>query len=91
MAIFAIISQDNPNSGKLPGAITTIYKDDCLEVGPGEWLIADTSTCVEVSNKLGITDGSNGAAIILEVANYYGRANTNIWAWIKTKWEAKNG
>jgi hypothetical protein len=91
MAIFAIISQPNLNSAKLPGAIARAYKDDHLQLADGSWLAADSGTVKEVSDKLGVTDGSNGAAVIVEVSSYYGRAGNNIWAWVKNKWEASSG
>ncbi len=91
MSIFAIILQPNPNSGNLPGVIAREYKEDHLQLGQNEWLVADSGTSKEVSDKLGITDGKNGAAVVLEVSSYYGRANNNIWSWIKNKWESKVG
>ncbi len=42
----------------------------------------------EVSDTLGITDGAAGAALVFEVASYFGRANPNIWSWIKDNWDA---
>ena len=45
-------------------------------------------TAQELSATLGVTSGTNGAALILEVASYFGRANPNIWSWVKAKMEA---
>jgi hypothetical protein len=91
MSIFAIISQSGGQPAQLESAIAQAYKDDFLAIGPGNWLIASEGTAKEVSDKLGISTGKVGSALVIEFAAYYGRANTNIWAWIKNKWEAKSG
>ncbi|WP_166141486.1 hypothetical protein [Methylosinus sp. RM1] len=88
MAVFAIIAQKNANAENLPSAIATQFPDDHLQLGNGVWLVAAKRTAKEVSDTLGVTDGSNGNAVIIEASTYYGRAGNNIWAWIKDKWEA---
>lgn len=42
-------------------------------------------TTQEISDALGITDGSNGAGVVVKVENYYGRANPSLWEWINAK------
>ena len=92
MAIFTIIAQAGDNSEKLAPAIIAQFPSDNLYVAPGPtWLVAFKGTAEELSAKLGITDGTGGAAIVLQVASYFGRTNPAIWTWIKTKWEATSG
>lgn len=88
MAIFAIIAQPGANAEKLPGAIARAYPSANLQLHEKAWLVAAKGTSKEVSDNLGVTDGSNGSAVILETQSYFGRANPNIWSWIKTQWEA---
>ena len=61
-----------------------------LDGGAG-WLISAKATAKDVSDKLQITDGTSGAALIIEMASYFGRANRAIWTWIKNNLEAKDG
>jgi hypothetical protein len=94
MAVFTVIAQ--PQAGAdaalLPNAIQSQFADNFLLIVPNHvWLVAHVGTVQDLSTKLGITDGANGAALVLEVASYFGRANPNIWTWIKTKWEATSG
>jgi hypothetical protein len=93
MAVFAVIAQ--PQAGedpaKLPQAVQALFADNSLLIGAGSWLIAHVGTVQDLSGKLGITDGASGAALVFEVGSYFGRANPNIWTWIKTKWEATSG
>lgn len=90
MAIFAIIPQPNPNHNtQLPIAIATNYPDKwaALDAGAG-WLISAKGTPQEISEKLGITAGTSGSAVVIEIASYFGRANPSIWSWIRTNWES---
>jgi len=88
MAIFAIIPQPNANSAKLAGAVEAQFKDYNYPIDGGHgWLVAAKKTTKDVCDVLGVTDGSNGAALVFEVASYFGRANPNVWSWIKLHWE----
>jgi hypothetical protein len=89
MTIFAIIGQPHVNAEQLPGAIARVFPDAQIPIADKVWLVAGTGTAKDISDKIGITpDGAVGAAVVVEVASYYGRASTNTWAWIKAKWEA---
>jgi len=88
MAIFAIIAQPSPNSARLPGAVTSIFPENHLQIAEGVWLVAAKITAKEVSDKMGITDGKNGSAVVVEIAGYFGRADPTIWSWIKSRLDA---
>ncbi|MFI5399296.1 MAG: hypothetical protein ACHQ9S_27520 [Candidatus Binatia bacterium] len=81
--IFAVIAADNPVA--LGTAIPKTYPSDYFKVAEGQWLVVDKGTAQEVSNKLGITDGANGGALVVAVSGYYGRKAANLWEWIKVK------
>lgn len=56
------------------------------------WLIAYSGTSVELSNHIGLTgqpEGSPnlGSAIIVPFSSYYGRGPTEMWEWLKTRFE----
>lgn len=87
MTIFAIIQQPNQNTVNLEPAIKQVYAESNYPLGNGVWLVADKTTAKDVSDKLSITGGENGAAVVIEVGSYFGRANPAIWSWIKAKWE----
>lgn len=74
---------------KMDAAIKKQYPGDHLKLQTDEWLLADSATAKDVSDKIGATDGSSGSAIIFKMDSYYGRAATDIWDWVKTKSEAK--
>lgn len=88
MAIFAVIQQPGPTPERLLPAISKAYADGHYPVAPGVWLVSDSGTAVDVSNRIGITPETDaGSAMVLEVGSYYGRANPAIWSWIKANWE----
>lgn len=81
-AIFAVT-----HSEPLEAKIKELYPELAYEVYPGQWLLVapSTTTTVELSNQLGITDGSVSGAIVVSVSSYYGRAGVGIWEWITAK------
>ncbi|WJI78957.1 MULTISPECIES: hypothetical protein [unclassified Mesorhizobium] len=93
MAIFLIVPQPHTSGHKLGPAIAANFPNAnyALE-GEAGWLVSANLSVMDLSGRLGITDGSNGAAVIVEAASYYGRANPNTWSWIKANWDStKNG
>lgn len=83
MIIFAVLTpSDNP---QLEAAMASLFPDNYLKVGPGQYLVAGKGTAADISNVLGITDGKNGSGIVLSTSSYYGRAGNNIWEWMKVK------
>lgn len=87
MAIFAIIKQPGPNGERLENAIHAAFPSTVYNLSASSWLVAASGTAKDVSDKIGITGGESGSAIVTETASYYGRANPAIWTWIKTNWE----
>lgn len=83
-SIFVIFAVDKPDV--LRSKINTTFPGDFLEVTTGQWIIAAEGSPIEVSEKLEITAGASGGAIVASIANYYGRKNPSIWEWIKSKW-----
>jgi hypothetical protein len=83
MALFAILAvSDDP---RIAAAMVSVYPNDYLKVGPGQYFVSAKGTAADVSNALGITKGINGLGIVVTIANYYGHAGTNIWEWLKVK------
>jgi hypothetical protein len=89
MSIFVIFRVTDP--AKLKAAIAANFENEHLELGNNEWLVSSNMTPQGISDKLGITDASNGVAIVFGMSGYFGRAPTNIWDWIKSKAEQANG
>lgn len=54
-------------------------------------LVRDKGTTIEVSNKVGITtpdrSTKTGSAMVTSVGSYYGRGQTDMWEWLRTRFE----
>jgi|LauGreDrversion4_2_1035121.scaffolds.fasta_scaffold456299_2 hypothetical protein len=94
MPIYVVIRQASTDTNALRAALQKAYPEDLYALSDDAWLVSDSTTAVDVSNKIGITgpktEGLSPAplsAMVLETASYYGRANPAIWSWIKAKWE----
>lgn len=86
MNIYVIIPTQ-PTHTKLDELIKKEFEGYNYHLPQGEWLVAFNGTSRELSDKLGISDGSNGSAIIVGISGYYGRASTDLWEWIRVKSE----
>lgn len=88
MTIYAIILEPNVNNHLLGPAIAALFPSNHYAMaGNYAWLVSSNKTVKQVSDEIGLTNGEHGAGVIVEVASYFGRANPNIWNWIKINWE----
>ena len=59
------------------------------------WLIDFKGTTVEVSARIGVTAAPGadkpklGSALVTSVGNYYGLGSTDMWEWLKTRFEQR--
>ena len=88
MNLFAVLNTDTITAENINAKIEELFPVDSLRIGNQQWLIASSGTAKELSDKLGITDGKTGVAVVLSINGYYGHAPTNIWEWILAKLEA---
>lgn len=84
--LFAVVAPaDNPATA-LGQRIIATFPDTSLQVSAFHWLIvAGGTTAQEVATKLGIADGSTGSGIVYTTSGYWGRANPQVWEWIRAK------
>ena len=71
MTVFAILNASQPE--KIAEALQNGFPENHLPLSSREWLVsANGVTAKDISDKLGITDGSNGSAIVITTSGYYG-------------------
>jgi hypothetical protein len=87
MTIYVAIAVPPKNIEKLEASIVRTYEKTHLKLSDDSWLISGTGTAQEISEALNIGGGENGSAIVFSISNYFGRANPNVWAWIKSRLE----
>jgi hypothetical protein len=88
MAVFMVLPR--APTPKLDAAIQASFPDDSFQLSGNQWMVSFRGTAVALSEKLGITDGANGSAVIAQIGSYYGRAPRDVWDWIKQKLESPN-
>lgn len=54
----------------------------CFCLQNGDWLVSYEGTSRQLSDDLGITDGTNGSGLVLNFSGYWGRTTTDVWEWI---------
>lgn len=85
MAIFLVLPASNPAAVK-----AELQKNgmEFIDLPAHGHFVSFRGTSEELSNALGITDGKSGTGVVTLVTSYYGRLPTNIWDWVKSRWEA---
>lgn len=85
--LFALFAVSSPQ--KIADRLTLTSKIPIRSMktsGDSWFLIAPASTTtIELSGDLGITDGTNGSGILVRAENYYGRTNKDVWEWVAAK------
>lgn len=87
MAIFLIVPISNPTG--VEQAITEqqkLGKLDFTKLPSSGFFVSFSGTSQELSNLVGISEGTSGTGVVVAVSSYFGRAPTNIWDWVKSRW-----
>lgn len=82
--LFAVMA--DPANEKLSAALQRDFPENHILIRPGQWFVVASGTAKEISDKLGVTPGSEaGTAVIVTASGYYGRASSQIWEWVAAK------
>ena len=81
MANFIVIplSQDKETLNNL---ISEKFGNACFCLPNGDWLVSYVGTSKQLSDELGLSDGSNGSSMVVNFSGYWGYANNEIWEWL---------
>lgn len=86
MAVFLIVPTSH--EAALAAAITAKLPGKYHMLPKGEYLASFVGTSKELSDLLGVTDGTGGLAVIASISGYNGRAPNDIWEWITQNWKS---
>jgi hypothetical protein len=87
MAIFVIVPISNAlGIEKSLEELKTAQKLDFMKLPTSGYVVSFSGTAQELSNVSGISEGTSGTGLVTAASSYYGRAPTNIWDWIKSRW-----
>jgi hypothetical protein len=94
MQIHLVIGLNGPDSiARLNTNVEQTYPNRFRKLNDRPaWLVSDDAPARSVSEKLGINAGEGGiSALVTSVGDYFGRAEPELWSWIKLQWEAPDG
>ena len=82
--LFAVMA--DPANSILPTVLSEVFPEDHIQIRAGQWFVVGAGTAKDISDKLKITPGTEaGAAVIVAVSGYYGRASSQVWEWVAAK------
>ena len=87
MAIYAILAAGGNDA--LRDRIESLFPDDSYTVADAQWLISADLTTNQLAEKLEISGGRIGSALVLRVTTYYGWHDPEIWDWLELKTKAE--
>jgi hypothetical protein len=87
MGLFVVTAP--ATNAKIGPAIEAHFPDQHIQAWQGHWFISAQGTAKEIATKLDIPEGGVGTAIVVSVTNYWGRANPDVWEWVKSRQENK--
>jgi hypothetical protein len=73
----------------IEGAVKSAFKDECLKLDSGSWLVSANGTQQEVVEKIGVTEQGGPSVIAFATSGYWGRAPAPVSDWLKAKLETK--
>lgn len=94
MPIFLVTPLQN-NHGAIQSVLESVFepKDRYQLPNNAGWLLRNQGTTIEVSNMLGVTgqkqgeQSTTGPTLITSFGSYYGRGPSDMWEWLKTRFE----
>jgi hypothetical protein len=91
MSLFVVLS--NTDNTKIEGAIKEKFPNAYYNISSHQWVVSAEGPAKQVAEKLGITDKEigSGPALIFAVSGYWGWWKTDVWEWMKAKWEKVDG
>jgi hypothetical protein len=81
MANFIVIPLPTGNQ-ILNELIPERFGKDSFALENGDWLVSFSGTSKQLSEEIGVSDGANGGAVVLNFSGYWGYATNDIWEWI---------
>jgi hypothetical protein len=86
LAEFQQANFPTPPDAQIKQALEAKLPGKYYQMPKGEFVVSFTGTSKDLSDALGITDGTAGTAMVASISGYYGRAPNDLWEWIKQHW-----
>ena len=91
MGIFTVTARED-SSSQLEAVIKAKFPNDYYQIMPHQWFISTEGTAIKLAETLGVLEETGpGSALVLTISSYHGRWTTDLWDWLKAKWEQSSG
>jgi len=89
MGIFAVTAP--LSNTKIAPAIDAAFPGQNIKAWQGHWFVSASGTAKETADKIeaNAEGGTVGTIIVVSLINYWGRANPEVWEWLKSRLENK--
>jgi len=87
MAVFIVIP--TATGQEVATSVQTKFPDKHFKLPRGEFLVSFAGTSKQLSDELGISDGTGGTGVVASLSGYFGRAPTDVWEWITQHWTSE--
>lgn len=95
MAVFVIIADNDPVIDPINAAIQGAFPEANLRYGTRTWFAyAKSKTAKQIAEDIGIKGEPppfTGVVVLQLSGPYWGRANPQVWDWLKTNFEKTDG
>lgn len=83
MQTFIVVAKSNSAAAK--AVIEAMPDGSYYEFKSDTWFVQMEGTTQEVAKSLGFISGESGSGVVVPVANYSGRADADMWEWLKAR------
>ena len=86
MSVFAVLSRSpEDEKKKLAETLERLFPGNYLTFASGQWIVSTEGTAKELSDAIGMSEGTTATGIVATLTTYYGREQADIWEWIAAR------
>ncbi len=86
MPMFVVIAKGPPET--VQAKIDAQFKDSNYKFKDDVWFVQAAMTTDGLADTLGVRLGGNDVAgVVCPITTYSGRANADMWEWLRLRWE----
>ena len=85
MAVYFVAVVTNPSA--VLAKAKELYPDAVFRLTDDKFFVNTDQTSLDLSNKIGVRDGTIGTGIVLRVTTYNGRVTSTLWEWLGARME----
>ncbi|MEW6598038.1 MAG: hypothetical protein AB1429_11150 [Pseudomonadota bacterium] len=85
MPLFVVIAKRDPTAVR--EKVKEGFKDSFYELRSDTWIVDAPATSNEIADRVGIRGEPNvGTGLVVSINGYSGRAENDLWEWLKVHW-----